>query len=106
MQFATDWSRDGRSILFYENSLGTQRDLWVLPVTPQGVLGDAKARLYLGTTANESWGRFSPEPNPRWVAYQSDESGRFEVYVTAFPKPGRQVSLSHPEAAAYPIVGS
>src|SRR5262245_61339214 len=32
-------------------------------------------------------GRFSPEPNPRWVAYRSDESGRDEIYVQSFPEP-------------------
>ena len=104
IQFATDWSRDGRSILFYENSPGTQRDLWVLPVTPGGVR-DGKPWLYLpATPANESHGRFSPEPNPRWVAYQSDESGRFEVYITAFPKPGGKFVISR-RGGAYPIWG-
>jgi hypothetical protein len=47
-------------------------------------------------------GRFSPEPNPRWVAYESDESGRFEVYIDAFPEPRNPVRIStgggrHPE---------
>jgi hypothetical protein len=46
----------------------------------------AKATPYLQTRFNESQGRFSPEPSPRWVAYMSDESGRPEVYIDAFPE--------------------
>jgi Tol biopolymer transport system component len=36
------------------------------------------------TSANEGWGEFSPDG--RWVAYQSNESGRFEIYVRTFPR--------------------
>ena len=38
--------------------------------------------------------RFSPEPNPRWVAYTSDESGRYEIYVQSFPEPKRKWQIS------------
>ena len=94
-QSATDWSRDGRFIVYHENVPGTQSDLWVLTVTPQGVLAEgAKPRLYLRTPSNESWARFSPEPSPRWVAYQSDESGRSEVYIQAFPEPRGKFRIS------------
>ena len=66
----------------------TRADLWVVPVTPDGQFAaNEKATPYLRTPVNESEGRFSPEPNPRWVAYQSDESGRDEVYVQSFPEP-------------------
>jgi Tol biopolymer transport system component len=92
-QYATDWSRDGRWVLYFEVAPGTQRDLWVLPTTPEGA-ADAKPQPYLRTPYNESWGRFSPEPNPRWVAYQSDESGRLEVYIDAFPQPSGKMRIS------------
>ena len=49
---------------------------------------DQQPTPYLRTPVNETAARFSPEPNPRWIAYQSDESGRNEVYIQAFPKPG------------------
>ena len=73
-QVPTDWSRDGRLVLYFEIAPGTQRDLWVLPVTPDGQLAagasaNAGARPYLRTRFNEYHGRFSPEQNPRWVAY-------------------------------------
>jgi predicted Ser/Thr protein kinase len=87
-QFATDWSRDGRWVLYYEVTPGTQRDLWVLPVTPDGKPApNSTPRSYLRTPYDERWGRFSPEAPPRWVAYQSDETGRWEVYIQAFPEP-------------------
>jgi Tol biopolymer transport system component len=86
-QFPTDWSRDGRLVLYYEPAPDTQQDLWVLPVTPDGSPeAGAKARPYLRTRFNEHQGRFSPEHSPRWVAYTSDESGRDEVYVQGFPE--------------------
>src|SRR5262249_24999283 len=66
----------------------TDRDLWVLPVTSDGKPeAGAKPRPFLQTPFNERFGRFSPESNPRWVAYDSDESGIFEVYVRTFPEP-------------------
>ena len=87
-QFATDWSRDGRFVLYYELAPNTQRDLWILPVTPDGrPAPGSTAKAYLRTPFNESNGRFSPEGSPRWVAYQSDESGRYEIYIQAFPEP-------------------
>jgi dipeptidyl aminopeptidase/acylaminoacyl peptidase/predicted Ser/Thr protein kinase len=94
VQFVADWSRDGRSILFHEQGPGSQWDLWVLRVTPQGVLEETMPRPYLRGPSNESFGRFSPEPNPRWVAYQSDETGRYEVYIQAFPVPHGKFHIS------------
>jgi len=94
-QLSNDWSRDGRWILFYEVATGTQRDLWVLPVTPEGQLvPGTTARAYLQTPFNEYWGRFSPEASPRWVAYESDETGRIEVYIRAFPEPRGKFQIS------------
>ena len=84
----TDWSRDGRFVLNTRPTVETQDDIWVIPVTPDGHLSaDAQPRPYLRTPVNESAGRFSPELNPRWVAYQSDENGRDEIYVQSFPEP-------------------
>jgi Tol biopolymer transport system component len=94
-QLATDWSRNGRMVLYYEIAPGTQRDLWLLPTTPDGkVTRDAKPQPYLQTQYNESWGRFSPEPSPRWVTYQADETGRYEVYIQSFPEKRGAVQIS------------
>jgi Tol biopolymer transport system component/tRNA A-37 threonylcarbamoyl transferase component Bud32 len=94
-QFATDWSRDGRVLIYQELAPDTQRDLWVLPLTPEGkVPGNAKPTPYLRTKFNEWNARFSPEPSPRWVAYQSDATGRNEVYVGVLPQPRAEFPIS------------
>ncbi len=46
--------------------------------------------MFLKTPFDEAWGVFSPDG--RWVAYQSNESGRFEIYVRPFHAPGAQDS--------------
>jgi len=100
-----DWSRDGRMVLYYELHPQTQRDLWILPVTTDGrPVPDAPARPYLRTRFNESYGRFSPEANPHWVAYQSDESGRYEIYIQAFPEPRGATRIST-DGGQYPEWG-
>ena len=88
-QFPMDWSRDGRFFLYEEEAAdGSQRSLWMLPTAPS----DARPKLYLQTTFNQDMGRFSPDT--RWVAFQCDESGRYEIYVDAFPEPRGKVRIS------------
>ena len=79
----TDWSRDGRWLVFYTNDPGSGRDLWVLPMGQR----DAKAQSILATRFDESNAKFSPDG--RWIAYQTNDSGRFEIAVRAFPSRGR-----------------
>jgi len=94
-RLATDWSRDGRYLLYHEIGPDTPRHLWVLGMTPDGrAAPDAKPRPYLRTRFNESYGRFSPDSPPRWVAYQSDVTGRYEVYIQAFPEPRGKFQIS------------
>jgi hypothetical protein len=94
-QFATDWSRDGQWLIYQENSLNNGPDLWVLAVTADGrPAPGATAKLYLRTQFNERWGRFSPESPPRWVAYSSDVTGRYEIYIQAFPEPRGKFQVS------------
>jgi hypothetical protein len=93
-QFVTDWSRDGRWLLYHENSPSGQH-LWILLVTPDGrPAPGATAKPYLRTQFNERWGRFSPQSPPRWVAYQSDVTGRYEIYIQAFPEPRGKFQIS------------
>jgi Tol biopolymer transport system component/predicted Ser/Thr protein kinase len=91
----SDWSRDGRFILFSEGNAETNQDLWVLPVTPSGKpVEGQQAKPYLHSPFNELAGRFSPEPNPRWVAYQSDETGRDEIFIASFPEPRQKLQVT------------
>jgi serine/threonine protein kinase len=88
-KYVTDWSSDGRFIAYHAGTGDTKRDIWILPL-----FGDRKPFPLIRTKADEAQGRFSPDG--RWIAYSSDESGRTEVYVQAFPSSGgkRQVSTS------------
>jgi hypothetical protein len=54
--------------------------------------GDHTPYVFLQTPFREAWGVFSPDG--RWVAYQSNESGRFEVYAQPFPGPGTKIPVS------------
>jgi Tol biopolymer transport system component/predicted Ser/Thr protein kinase len=83
-KYPSDWSRDGRFLLYSSVDAKTKSDLWVLP-EPTGAGGGRKPEPYLLTEANESQGHFSPDG--RWVAYVSDETGRPEIYVQPFPAP-------------------
>jgi eukaryotic-like serine/threonine-protein kinase len=75
---STDWSKDGRFICVSVNGKpGTKWDLWILPMT-----GDQKPYPFLETEFSEWAGTFSPDG--RWIAYQSDESGRYEIYIRPF----------------------
>src|SRR5262249_35380593 len=85
----------GRWIVDYETDPNNRFDLWIVPVTPDGKLRqDDKPKPYTRTPFNERFGRFSPGASPRWVAYQSDESGQNEIYVDHFPEPRGKIRIS------------
>jgi Tol biopolymer transport system component len=73
-QAATSCAPDNRLLTFSQVSSETGADIWLLPLE-----GERKPRPFRQTTFNEYRGTFSPDG--RWLAYQSDESGRSEVYV-------------------------
>jgi Tol biopolymer transport system component len=85
----TDWSLDGEYIAYTEglNDPLTGQNIWFLPLA-----GDRKPIPFLRTRFNEGRARFSP--NRRWVAYESDESGRYEIYVRAFDGSGEKTRIS------------
>jgi Tol biopolymer transport system component len=76
----SDWSRDGRWIVYTENDRNTRGDIWLLPTPPNASAG--KAVPLLRTAANESEGQISPDG--RWLAYTSDEAGFEQVYLRPF----------------------
>ena len=78
LKYADDWSPDGRVLIYSDQAPKTKRDLWILNTE-----GDRKPSVFLQTEFNESEAKFSPDG--RWVAYESDASGKFEVYVRPFP---------------------
>src|SRR3984893_12581049 len=79
------WSPDGQQLAFSEISPTTAMDIWVLR-------SDRKAQPFLQTSFNEGAARFSPDGH--WLAYVSDESGRYETYVQPYPGPGGKWQVS------------
>jgi eukaryotic-like serine/threonine-protein kinase len=85
----TDWSQDGRFIIYTEIDPKTKADVWVLPVTGNG---EAKPFHAVRAEANEASGALSPDG--KWLAYASDVTGRLEVYVQRFPGGGGKQQVS------------
>jgi eukaryotic-like serine/threonine-protein kinase len=82
------WSKDGRYLIAEtQDNPKTQDDIWMLPL-----FGDRKPIPYLHTEASERLAKLSP--NGKWLAYMSDESKRYEVYVQTFPNPGGKWQVS------------
>jgi len=71
-KYASDWSRDGKYILYARG-----QDLWF------ATYPDFKSSQFLKATAALKTAQFSPDG--RWVAYASNETGKWEIYVTSFP---------------------
>ena len=92
----TDWSSDGRFILFRNTGRETGYDLWALPMNAEG---PGKPFAVVQTAFDERDGQFSPDGN--WIAYQSNESDRTEVYIQRFPSVGRKIRIS-PGGGAQP----
>lgn len=83
-----DWSPDGQFLLYRSPAPTTGFDLWALPMD-----GDRKPFPVVQTTFEERDGQFSPDGN--WIAYQSNVSGRVEIYVKPFRGGNReQVSIN------------
>ncbi|MGH9391497.1 MAG: hypothetical protein ACRD1Z_17975, partial [Vicinamibacteria bacterium] len=83
-----DCMRDGRFLAFHtvDPTTKTRFDLWVFSVA------DRKASPFLQSEFNETHAAFSPDA--RWIAYASDETGRNEIYVQAFPGAGGKWQVS------------
>lgn len=82
-----DASNEGRFLAYASSTATSTNDIWILPLQ-----GDRIPRPYLQTLFNESHARISPHSH--WLAYDSDESGKAEVYVQTFPRPGGKWQIS------------
>jgi hypothetical protein len=83
---ASDWSRDGRFLAAIRLSPETRMDIWIVP------MDGGKPYPFL----QEPFGEFNPRfsPDGRWLAYNSNESGRREIYLQPFPGPGEKLQIS------------
>jgi Tol biopolymer transport system component/DNA-binding winged helix-turn-helix (wHTH) protein len=82
-----DWSVDGRTILFHTTRQNREGNIWMLPLE-----GKRKPSLVIDTAFETTNARLSP--NGRWIAYSSNESGKFEVYIQSFPPSGSKWQVS------------
>jgi eukaryotic-like serine/threonine-protein kinase len=86
-KFPMDWSHDGRFVLYNELNAKGDFDIWALPLD-----GTRTPFEVVQTEFNERLPQFSPDG--KWIAYQSDRTGRFEIYVQPFPGPGAASPVS------------
>jgi Tol biopolymer transport system component/predicted Ser/Thr protein kinase len=86
--YMNDWSPDGHSLVYTQQSPDGRSELWLLPLN-----GERKPQPFQETKFNEFQGEVSPDS--KWIAYTSDESGGFnEVYSTTFPTGGPRWRVS------------
>jgi Tol biopolymer transport system component len=81
---ATDWSPDNRYVLYRTFDFSNAFDIWALPV------GGGSPFPVVQSAADERNAQFSPDG--RWIAYQSNQSGRFEIWVQSFSPAGQPAS--------------
>ena len=79
LQWPSDWTRSGL-VIFTDVPLDEDRDIWTVKAD-----GSSAPSPYLKTPFNEKGGTVSADG--RWIAYDSNSPGRFEVFVSRFPEP-------------------
>jgi Tol biopolymer transport system component len=87
VKYNPQWSPDGQSIIYSQLNPKTYLDLYLL-----SLVGEKKSTTWLQTNFIEAQPRFSP--NGRWIAYISNETEQFQVYVDSFPATGAKVAIS------------
>ncbi len=85
-QRAFSWTPDGKTLAFADIDPINRADIWVV----RG--DDRKPRPLVKTPFEDTGPAFSPDG--RWIAYMSNQSGQYEVYVQAFPSGGRRWQVS------------
>src|SRR5262249_54469895 len=87
------FSPDGKRLAFMEPGAGGF-DLWTVPIRNDGsTLEAGTPEAFLQTPFDERHDSFSPDG--RWLAYASNETGRFEIYAQAFPGKGEKWQISN-----------
>jgi Tol biopolymer transport system component len=85
-QQPASWSRDGRYLALVETNPSTGDDILIRH------MDDGTVIRFVSTPAAETWPEFSPDG--RWLAYASNESGRYEICLRAFPGGDRRQTVS------------
>jgi serine/threonine-protein kinase len=85
-QFPTSWAPNARYLAFTEFQPMTGADIWVIDLQTR------ERRPVVRTLFDETWARFSPDG--KWIAYMSNESGRWEVFVRPASGSGPRARVS------------
>jgi Tol biopolymer transport system component/tRNA A-37 threonylcarbamoyl transferase component Bud32 len=85
--YANSWSPDGRELAVFEQLKDMATDIYVVPVDEK-----TPSRPFVATPFNENLPTFSPDE--AWLAYQADDSGRYEIYVTRYAQNGSRWLVS------------
>jgi serine/threonine-protein kinase len=96
-----DWSQDGRFLLYLAVNAQTAGDIWALPLSSASNSSKIEVRKpfpVVQTNFDEVNGQFSPDGH--WIAYRSNESGQYEVYVRPFPESGETAVCRRPAAVS------
>jgi len=95
LDYPSSVSPDDKTLLFLHVSPDSGGDLYVLSLE-----GEPNPRPFVRTAAYEGGPQFSPDG--RWVAYASNDSGQFQIYVRPYPGPDRRVQVST-DGGSYPL---
>jgi serine/threonine-protein kinase len=93
-QYARSWRFDGKVLAFRQLNPDTGNDVMILPIEGNEKSGwkPGEPKPFVNSAFSELEPAFSPDG--RWLAYQSNESGSYEVYVRPFPGPGGKWQVS------------
>jgi Tol biopolymer transport system component len=86
-KWPADLSHDGHVLLYTSLNGETGSDIWALPLQ-----GERRPYAVVRTDHAEQLPQLSPDG--RWLAYQSNRTGRFEVYLRPFPGPGADTPVT------------
>jgi Tol biopolymer transport system component len=94
-QSAGSWRSDGKVLAFFQQNPGTNYDIMTLSIEGDEKSGwkPGEPKPFVNSAFNEAEPAFSPDG--RWLAYMSNESGNYEVYVRPFPGPGGKWQISN-----------
>ena len=93
VQSPWSFSPDGKVLAYGEFNTKTGFDLWTVPIIRTGdAISAGKPAVFLRTAAFETYPSFSPDG--KWIAYASNESGIWDVYIRAYPDDGTKIQVS------------